>query len=345
MSNSTLCLVSAANGRFFPGLLVALGSALACASGRYNYRICVLDGGLASEDWASMESHLQRIAREKDIQLELHRIEITDAFFANMPSRRGSPLTWARLAIPSILNDSKVVYIDSDVVCLRGIEEFWAAINPDIALAAVRDPLGCLGRDPLTRQLPASKHGLPYFNAGIVGINVAHWREAETQAQISRLLAGGQSFRYADQSLLNLLFHDRWQELPAACNRVLTLGACGDLVNDGVMANLHYIGPRKPWLTPMSNFYRHAANLLFGRMHEWICQNPASSNWTVSPKSLKSARRKRLLYRFFLPGRGREYAAALASTANAATIVSQVWESWEQRRALPEDRQTSKLGH
>lgn len=325
MSHPILQLVSAADSKFYPGLLVALGSALACASGDFDYSITVLDGGIPDDDWAAMDSHLQRIGRKKHTKVRLFRIDANRALVAGMPSRRGSVLTFARLAIPSIMDVPKAIYIDSDVVCLRGVEEFWTGLDTGAAIVAVRDPLGTLGRDPLTRQLPKSKHKQPYFNAGIIGMNLERWRDPEVEAQINNLLSGAKSFRYVDQSLLNLVFHDQWHDVPGACNRLLTLAACSELGHAVDPANYHYIGSRKPWLTTISNFYRHAPNLLFDRMHQWICDGGSNPPRTICPKSLATARRKSRLYRLFLPARSRYYSGALAVTRNANTIVDQLF--------------------
>lgn len=327
MSDPALQLVSAADSKFFPGLMVALGSALACASGDLDYTITVLDGGISAGDWERLDSSLKRIGREKRIQVRLCRIDATGVLVAGMPSRRGSVLTFARLAIPGIMDARRVIYIDSDVVCLRGVEEFWTGLETGAALAAARDPLGTLGRDPLARGLPKSKHKLPYFNAGIIGMNLECWRAPEIISQITHLLPKAASFRYVDQSLLNLVFHDQWVEVPDACNRLLTLAECGRLAHASEPANYHYIGARKPWLGRVSNFYRHAPNLLFDRVYQWICDGQTGPPRTVCRESIASARRKSRFYRMFLPSRSRQYSGALAVTENAGNIVDRLLET------------------
>lgn len=326
MSDSELQLVSAADSKFFPGLMVALGSALACASGDLNYTITVLDGGIASNDWEEMNRHLQRIGRERHINVRIRRIDATGALVAGMPSRRGSVLTFARLAIPSIMDVPKVIYIDSDVVCLRGVEEFWIGLDTGAPVVAVRDPLGTLRRDPFTRQLPRSKHKLPYFNAGVIGMNLTCWRTPEIESQINSLLPEAASFRYVDQSLLNLVFHGQWFEVSSACNRLLTLAACNQLAHATEPANYHYIGPRKPWLISVSNFYRYAPDLLFDRIRQWIYGGYSGPPRTICQESMAIARRKSRLYRFFLPSRSRQYSGAIAVTEKADIIIDRLLE-------------------
>ena len=330
MKRNLIQVATAANTRFFPGLLVSLGSSLASASGNFDYRIFVLDGGLSADEWLIMDSCLQRLGEKKGIQVELCPIDATGSLIAGLPTRRGSSLTFARLAIPSIIDGSKCVYMDSDVLCLRGVEEFWNAINDTTALVAVRDPLGCLGRDSLTRQLPTSKRKQPYFNAGVIGMNLDRWREPNIQSQLSELLPTAESYKYVDQSLLNFVSHDQWHELPSTCNRLLTLAACGELANTSCLANYHYIGARKPWLSSISNFYRHVPNLLFDRMHHWILGGQPCERRSICQRSLVTARKKQLIYRIFLPSRGRQYSAALAAHDNAEMIANYLWNNWKQ---------------
>lgn len=270
-----------------------------------------------------MAFHLRRIGGVKSIGINLSRIYATGPVMAGMPSRRGSSLTHARLIIPTIMAVPRVIYINSDVVCLRGVEEFWMGLETGALLVAVRDPLGVLGRDPLTRQLPRSKHKLPYFNAGIIGMNLKSWAEPEFQSQITKLLPDAANFRYVDQSLLNFVFNDCRLELPIECNRLLTLAACGEMGADTELANYHYIGGRKPWLSTVSNFYRHAPNLHCDQMYSWIC-SVGQIQRTICPQSLLAARRKHPLHRLVLPHRARQYAAALKTTSNAADVVNRL---------------------
>jgi len=328
MQRRCLQLISAADARFFPGLRVALGSAVGSASGCFDYCITVLDGGIQPANWSMMDSELKRIGQDKGIAVELVRIDATGSLLSEMPARRGSPMTFARLMIPSLVKIPKAVYLDSDVVCLRGIEEFWTALETGQSVAAVKDPLGTLGRDPLTRELPMSEHQKPYFNAGIIGMNLDHWRTPEVESKIRELLLGDKQLRYADQSLLNFVFHDQWHELPPPCNCVLTVNHSGDLGRSAELTNYHYIGSNKPWLSNVSNFYRHPSNLLFDRMHRWISGSSNGIERTVSAKSLSNAHRKCILYRFFLPSRHRQYRAALECTAHADAVCAGLMENW-----------------
>jgi lipopolysaccharide biosynthesis glycosyltransferase len=323
-------LVSAADSKFAPGLITALGSAVASASGRFDYHISVIDGGLTGNDWAQLESCLSRIGSLKGIPVSLARIPAAELSNSDMPMRRGSQLTYSRLSIPCFLKVPKLVYIDSDVLCLRGIEDFWTNSGHRILVAA-RDPLGTIGRDSFARRrLPFAKRGQPYFNAGIIGINCERWSMPENQLKIKELLPLADQFKYADQSLLNCAFHDEWQEIPEINNQVLCLRNCANLDKVDPAANFHYVGGRKPWLNSDSSAYRHSANLLFDKVHEWI-SGEAALGRVVKEQSLAEARKKLMLYRFLLRSRSREYAKILGSALQPEAVVDRLWMDWIAR--------------
>jgi lipopolysaccharide biosynthesis glycosyltransferase len=327
MPRELLDLMSAADAKFFPGLITALGSALGCASGRFAYRISVLDGGIQDADWSKMEFHLHRIARAGGTDLELIRIRPSGELAEGLPSRRGSQLAYARLLIPSLTRTPKLVYIDSDVVCMQGVEAFFLALDSGAAVVAVRDPLGKLGRDSLLRHsLPRNRHGLPYFNTGIIGINADAWRETADHSRIEQLLPAAPGYRYADQSLLNLVFHGRWHELPENHNRILTLSNSADLERHGLPGNLHYVGRRKPWLSPVSSVSRSVADRLFDRAHHWVA-GAVPPDRTLDSRSQEASGRKSRLYRIFYPPRGRLYAASLAAADRADEIAGRLWDA------------------
>lgn len=332
--NQTIQLVSAADSKFAPGLITALGSAVASASGRFNYTISVIDGGLTDSDWEKLGSCLSRIGSSKGITVGLVRIPSSEIPVSDLPIRRGSNLTYARLLVPLFLDSPRLVYIDSDVLCLRGIEDFWENLDKG-ALVAARDPLKVLGRDSFIRgKLPPAKYRLPYFNAGIIGINSERWRTPKNREAIKSLLAHAHEFKYADQSLLNFVFYDDWYEIPDINNQVLTLEACANLDKVDMASNFHYVGGKKPWLSCCSAAYRHAANLLFDKTYGWITGTEPTRR-TVNEVSLAQVRRKVLLYRFFHRARGREYAKVLESATRADRIVDRLWDNWINQRVMP----------
>jgi lipopolysaccharide biosynthesis glycosyltransferase len=325
---NTLHLVSAANSRFFSGLLVALTSALASASGRYNYEVHVLDGGLSDQELELLGRKLELIAAQKGIGVALKRLVPPEALLARLPIRRGSYLTYARLIVPSILDVDRFIYLDSDVLCLAGVEMFWEAFDETSVITAVLDPLKVIRRDhDASKRLPRSERRSGYFNAGVIGLNAALWRGSAQAAEIDAMMEKAQGFKLGDQTMLNIVFHKNWREVPGSGNYVLTIHNCSALASMDGPANYHYVGPHKPWFDKPSIFQRHAANTLFDKACEWA-GGPVKLQRTVDRLSLDVAIRKSRIYRFFQPGRAREYAGAVASVENAEAIAARIWSDY-----------------
>lgn len=316
-SKEKITLISTADSKFYPGLLVALYTALENASGNYDYDVIVLDGGLKKTEIEEMAVLLSALAQRKKISLELLNRPFTLEELKILPVRRGSPLTNARLLVPKLFPElDKAVYLDSDVLCERGIEEFYQNIDDSSAVSACLDPYQKLHSDRTvkTRITPA-EYQWPYYNAGVIGMNLAIWREHFHD--ILDLLSRENEWKHADQSLLNFLFRGRWRQVEPLANICLTLRNCSEAVFLQSHANIHFIGPRKPWMSHESNFHRLTADLLFDKAWQRISTEGMPKKRTVNASSLSSAKRKLFWYQFFQPGRAKLYRDALRQCQKA----------------------------
>ncbi len=317
-------LASASDERFFPGLHAALASAVFASSGKLDYTVHVIDGGITDAQWTILETNLRALGALRGIEVELRRIPANHPVFERFPIRRGSNLTYARLAIPYLIDAARVVYMDSDVLCLLGVERFWEALEPQTPLVAVLDPLRRVGRDCTLRdRLPRRMHGQPYFNAGIIGINVALCRANGSLEAIDRLIGEASEFKYVDQTLLNLVFLGAWSRLPDVYNLVLTLENSACIIERPCAANLHYVGSGKPWLSTQSSFYRFAPDTLFDLVSRLLGTNDSREEpRTINPLRLAQVRRKAWIYSLLWPRRGQLYRRALATITTAPQMAS-----------------------
>ncbi|MEI6615712.1 MAG: glycosyltransferase family 8 protein [Cyanobium sp. ELA507] len=123
--------------------------------------------------------------------------------------------TYFRLLLPSILPPAmdRVLFIDCDVVVNGSLQELWATPLENRPLAAASDR-----NLPMQRQRLEMADDAPYFNAGMMLINLEAWRREEV---LSRGLAYAQENSHKlsnwDQDVLNHLFekqalivHQRW---------------------------------------------------------------------------------------------------------------------------------------
>lgn len=161
------------------------------------------------------------------------------------------PVVYLRLALPQAFAGQyrRILYLDADIFIQRG--DFAALLDVDMGnrpIAAVRD--NSQWRTPNRRPRQFRRLGLPtapYFNAGVMLIDVDRWRAADIAG---RAIALGETNRDRmirhDQNLLNSVLQGDWAELSPVWNWQYTRAS--NLIETMVGANLiHFIGPKKPW--------------------------------------------------------------------------------------------------
>jgi lipopolysaccharide biosynthesis glycosyltransferase len=164
--------------------------------------------------------------------------------------------TYYRLVMGDVLprEVERVLYLDCDMVVRAGLQALWQTALDGCVLAAVRDP-GF--REHATLGLEAEA---PYFNAGMLLVDLARWRAEGIGAQALAFAAAEPGrLTYNDQCALNWVLRGRWREVEAEWN--LQAQALCD-VEDGDRALyfrppppalarariIHFNAPCRPWL-------------------------------------------------------------------------------------------------
>jgi lipopolysaccharide biosynthesis glycosyltransferase len=161
---------------------------------------------------------------------------------------------YLRLVLPELVPDDvrRVVYLDSDVLCV-------GSIAPLFGWDLRGKPLGAV-RDAFTRRI-ADSGGMPgiqagmhdpqavYFNSGVLVIDAPAWRAADlTGACLSYLEEHAGELRFPDQDALNWVAYGNWLRLPKEYNHQMAWRLeteAGRRLTDAVV--LHPVGLAKPW--------------------------------------------------------------------------------------------------
>ncbi len=227
------------------------------------------------------KADLHKITAEFGAELIFYELDHSALFAdiaARMPiNRRLSNIVYARLVIDRLIDPmvGRVLYLDCDMMVRAPIEQLIEIDLQGFPVAAVRDTIGAFitGGKDLAKNRQIFDIADPYFNAGMVLIDVAKWRDAKLLDRLEALLADGTMARvYYDQDFLNLVFRNNWLRLPATWNTIDARHA-----HEGLDVNiLHYTGERKPWHlvsnVAFRRLYRHVmTNELFYRFmrHRW----------------------------------------------------------------------------
>ncbi len=172
--------------------------------------------------------------------------------------------TYARLLAPHVLPEDleKVLYLDSDMVILSDISPLYDMTCGNRAVLAARDsgikcvssPSGVFNYAEL--GIPPDA---PYFNAGVLLINLRLWREQHIADKILYYLKlHGAAVRFWDQGGLNAILYNSWTEIDPAWNQIrpdhqfhlpteLNYPAFGWLKPKDSPHIAHYTGADKPW--------------------------------------------------------------------------------------------------
>ena len=164
--------------------------------------------------------------------------------FANHISRS----TLSRLLFSDLLPQDvhHVIYLDCDVVCRRDLTDLWSLRENLELIGAVRDPWLDSSLE-LKRSLGLAPEQ-PYFNAGVLLINVDNWRALDIEGRLCKFIQERSDIKNADQDALNGVLSEYFVEFPEKWNTMINHPNVSDepRLRDSA-AILHYVGGFKPW--------------------------------------------------------------------------------------------------
>ena len=163
-----------------------------------------------------------------------------------------------RLKLPSLLNEEKVIYLDSDLVVTDDISKLWNYDIDNYYLGAVEDKysdiMGCQANLP---------EGETYINSGVMLMNLKNFRCDNLEEKIFKKLCE-QDNTYSDQDVLNDICRNKILSLPLRFNLMLTRDDPNSFPNRKqeyteslkTPVILHY--SIKPWILPVqySEYWR-----------------------------------------------------------------------------------------
>lgn len=196
-----------------------------------NVKFYLINSNFPNEWFIALNKKLEKInceiinARVEENQVNSYKTDISYTVFL-------------RYFIPDFVEEDKALYLDCDLVVTKNLDELFSIDLDDYPLAAVKD----LG-------------GLHYyneviFNAGVMLINNKRWKEESiTQKLIELTNKYHNTVSQADQSILNMLFKDKWLELDFSYNAITlhTDFANYNLFDIDYPVIIHYLTERKPW--------------------------------------------------------------------------------------------------
>ena len=302
-------IVFCADRKVLPGLHVAIYSILAnLGASVTSPHFFVFSDSLDREDLALLRKTLSSLNRP--FQLELRSVDAS--VFNGFPALNGSWATYYRLAVPKILEVDRFLYVDADTLCGLDVSQLLRLDMSGVPAGLVPEaPLAKAADRNVAVQLGNSETQ-PYFNAGIIYVNVAEWRKQEISEQAMDYLARNRP-DYWDQSALNVVLYGKAISLDERFNCIANMRKHWPAFrkqNGRINALVHFLDYPKPWdflgewIHPQYDLWRSMlAQTEFKGFRSW--QNSPSR---IVPKSTKARKaylksfKDRILFRGYCLG-------------------------------------------
>ncbi|MCO6551215.1 MULTISPECIES: glycosyltransferase family 8 protein [unclassified Gilliamella] len=150
----------------------------------------------------------------------------------------------APLVIPKEV--TKLLYVDSDTLCLASLDELFSLNIAGKVIAAVPDVENTQNSQCKKFQIEYGS----YFNSGVLLYNLKKWNEANITEKALNLLNEGIAYKFPDQDVLNILLSNNIYYLPTKynCLTLLSVGGHEDQqkAEKGAVF-IHYTSGSKPW--------------------------------------------------------------------------------------------------
>lgn len=153
-----------------------------------------------------------------------------------------------RIAAADFLAETldKVLYMDSDMICLKPLDELIALPLEKIFLAAVKDP--GIVNTPLHKNAFGFSEDYRYFNTGLLYLNLKFWRQEKISAQMLEILSHGE-YPFPDQDAMNLVANRNnyaVKYLPDRYNHFFRVNGVEQPMREDVVIQ-HFTSQLKPW--------------------------------------------------------------------------------------------------
>jgi lipopolysaccharide biosynthesis glycosyltransferase len=223
-------------------LHVAASSLLRNLRSDYAARFYFLLTGFSERDIDCLRRSLERTSRACSIRiLGTQDIHVP----AGLPALHGSFTTYYRLFLPELVEETRLLYLDADLLVNVDISPLFEA---DMGTKPAGFVVGGAVRHSLDGQFQISIGRSPdglVLNAGVMLFNLPEWRRQRCSAAVWEF---GMKHRTElvshDQSILRALFADDCYHLPPEFNFQLTAESRAQIPQAAI---IHYVGSPKPW--------------------------------------------------------------------------------------------------
>ncbi len=269
-----ISIALSSNQRYVPGLLVTSTSLLLHTSADQPIEFLVLDCGISERSWRTFEATVRRFSK----RVSTVRLRPDLSVFARCPTLNGNRSAYATLLLPRLVNRTRLITIDVDILVLRDVRELWSLdFKGQTALAVYHQDV-VLGQDCAWLSPDDPARQLPYFNSGVIVLNLERWRKLELDHQVDQALSRfGDQMVTHDQTILNYVLREESGTLDPSWNLFDVGGVNPDRYtqDEGVLVHITHA---KPWLQ-LKNLYGSSLWIMFHDL--FVSRTPALVRYGV----------------------------------------------------------------
>ncbi len=171
----------------------------------------IIDGGVK-------EKTKKKVKRIESNDLEIIWLNPDLSIFDNLPlSSWTTRVAHARLLLPDLIKEEKILYLDSDMLVVDDIYKLWEIpFNKNIILAWQDSKYPYVNKKKNYKILTGAGMKLvaPYFNSGLLLIDINKWKKGNILNKYIKLLKSiGKSFTHRNQDALNIILENKWKKL------------------------------------------------------------------------------------------------------------------------------------
>ena len=213
-----------------------------------NVNFYVLHNDIPAEWFEGIQFKLEKMG------CHLFSIHISDDIFKDYKTLEhiSSSSSYYRLMIPKLINQDRILYLDSDIIVNGPLSDFYYSDLGDAPIGVVKD-YG-LGEHFPFPYLDASV-SKKYFNSGVLLVDCAKWRnEGLVDTLLQTVEEYGDQVLYGDQCILNIVLRETAKYYSFTENaQVQYIEAIKNQHNiksislDATPTIIHYAAKHKPW--------------------------------------------------------------------------------------------------
>ncbi len=234
-------------------MLVSLSSAL--EHNRDLDEVCVLYAGKRENQLCRL---LDEVCGEVPFKVFDTGKELDRLKREKFPTGTIGEIAYLKFLVPEFANTRRAIFLDADTIVRADLQGLFEQDLKGKSIGAVQDWLvPSIGstNSPI-REYVDSEIDLPYFNSGVMLMDVDRLKGMDLMNQLTKLRHV--KTRYADQDLFNLIFLRDWTAVDPVWNFPMDerLPVDGfrrmhsELWQDRKID--HYIGKQKPWIFPFN---------------------------------------------------------------------------------------------